>query len=256
MKKIISILMIAMLAIALTACGSDDKDKKASDSKDKAKTSQAENQKKQEEQMKEMQKKMDAQKVDDKKVVATVNDEKIIGKDYNMALSSSQMQMQQMGQDPSSKDAAKQIKDQTVESLIGQSLILQDAEKKGYKASDKEVNDQLSQTKKQYKDEKKFAAALKQANLSESDLKGQIADGIASQKYIKKEVPADKVSDKEIQDYYNKYAKQSTGKDQKAPKLEEVKPQIKQQLAQQKQQEKLVKKVQDLKKNAKIDVKI
>ncbi|SDM49266.1 SurA N-terminal domain-containing protein [Fictibacillus solisalsi] len=255
MKKIISILMVAMLAIALTACGSDDKDKKASDTNDKAKTSQAD-QKKQEEQMKDMQKKLDAQKVDEKKVVATVNNDKIVGKDYNMALSSSQMQMQQMGQDPSSKEAAKQIKDQTVESLIGQSLILQDAEKKGYKASDKEVNDQLSQTKKQYKDEKKFAAALKQANLSESDLKGQIADGIASQKYIEKEVPADKVSDKEIQDYYNKYAKQSTGKDQKAPKLEEVKPQIKQQLEQQKQQEKLVKKVQDLKKNAKIDVKI
>ncbi|MCK6256263.1 SurA N-terminal domain-containing protein [Fictibacillus sp. WQ 8-8] len=254
MKKIISVLMVCLLAVALTACGSNDKEKKASDNNDKAKTSQA--QKKQEKQMKEMQKKLEAQKVGNKKVVATVNNEKIKGKDYNQALSSSQMQMQQMGQDPSSKEAAKQIKKQTIESLIGQSLIMQDAKKKGYKASSAEVNAQLEKTKKQYKGEKNFTAALKQANLSESQLKAQIAEGITSQKYIDKEVPADTVTDKEIQDYYNQYAKQGTGKGQKPPKLEEVKPQIKQQLEQQKKQEKLMSHVKSLKKNAKIDIKI
>lgn len=254
MKKLVQFLLIGVLAVALTACGSDDKEKKASDNSDKAKTSEA--QKKQEQQMKDMQKKLEAQKVDEKKVVAVVNNEKILGEDYNQALSSSQMQMQQMGQDPTSKEAAKQIKNQTVESLIGQTLILQEAEKKGYKASASEVNDQLDKTKKQYKTDKQFQAALKQAKLKESDLKSQIADGIASTKYVDKEVKVDAVTDKEITDYYNQYAKQGTGKGQKAPKLEEVKPQIKQQLEQQKKQEKLMKQVQELKKSAKVDVKI
>ena len=61
-----------------------------------------------------MQKKMDKQKVEKDKVVATVNDEKIKGEEYNNVLSKSQMQYQQMGQDPTSKDAAKKIKQQTL----------------------------------------------------------------------------------------------------------------------------------------------
>lgn len=77
-----------------------------------------------------MQKELDKQKVDEKKTVAIVNDEKISGAEYNTVLSTTQMQMQQFGQDPTSKEGAKQIKEQTLNSLVGQTLLLQAADKR------------------------------------------------------------------------------------------------------------------------------
>ena len=103
-------------------------------------------------------------KIDDQKVVATVNKDKITGSEYNSALSTIQGQLQQSGQDPTSKEGEKAVKKQTIDALVGQELILQDAEKKGFKASDKEVDKQLKEEKKQFKDNAQFEDALKRAD--------------------------------------------------------------------------------------------
>ncbi|MFN2746426.1 MULTISPECIES: SurA N-terminal domain-containing protein [Bacillus] len=246
MKKIISSLMIGLMAAVLAACASQP-DKDASQS----------GQPNQEEQMKALQKKLDKQKVDDTKTVVVVNKQKITGQDYNRLLSTAQMQYQQTGQDPTSADAAKQIKKQTIDSLVGQALISQEADKKGYKATAKEIETQLDQTKKQYKDEKEFNEALKKADLSLTTLKSDIADSIKTEKYIDKELPKDKVTDKEIKDYYDQYAAQQKESNQKdTPKFEDVKSQIKELLEQQKRQEKLGQQVEKLKKNADVKVEI
>ncbi|MDQ0219464.1 peptidylprolyl isomerase [Peribacillus cavernae] len=258
MKKLIYPFITGIIAVTLTACGSNDEGKQSND-EDQTKTAQTEQQdqkKQQEKQMEEMQKKLDKQKVEEKETVAIVNDKELLGRDYNMALSSLQMQMQQMGQDPTSAEAAKQVKEQTIDSLVGQTLILQEADKKGYQASDAEIEKQLAKTKEQYKDDKKFEAALKQAGLDMTALKTQTAENIKYTKYVEKEIPAEQVTDEEIQAYYDQSVQQGSASGQEPPKLEEIKPQIKQQLEQQKQQEKLVQQVEELKKSAKVDIKI
>jgi FKBP-type peptidyl-prolyl cis-trans isomerase (trigger factor) len=242
------------MAVALTACGSNGES--AQSNNDNKTTKEQTEQQDPKKQMEEMQKKLDEQKVDEKKTVAIVNDEKIVGSDYNMALSSSQMQLQQMGQDPTSKEAAEQVKKQTIDNLVGQILVLQEADKKGYKASEDEVKMKLDEAKKQYKTDKEFEAAIKQANLDITELESEIAKTIKTTKYVENEIPIDAVTDEEIQTYYDQAAKQGNSSGQPLPKLEEVKPQIKQQLEQQKKQEKLMKQVEELKKNAKVDVKI
>ena len=89
------------------------------------------------------------------------------------------------------------------------------------------------------------------------ELKTQIAENIKYTNYVEKEIKVDEVTEDEMKKFYDQYASQQ-GQDQAkdAPKFEDVKPQIKTQLEQQKKQEKLVQHVEDLKKNAKIDVKI
>jgi FKBP-type peptidyl-prolyl cis-trans isomerase (trigger factor) len=164
--------------------------------------------------------------------------------------------MQQMGQDPTSKEAAEQVKKQTLDSLVGQTLLLQEANKKGYKASDEDIKKQLDETKKQFKTEKEFEAALKKSGMDMKTLEAQIADDIKFRQYVEKEVPAGEISAEEIQKTYDQYAEQGKSSGQEVPKLEEVKPQIEQSLQQQKQQEQLAQKVEELKKNAKIDLKI
>ncbi|UAL53434.1 SurA N-terminal domain-containing protein [Bacillus sp. CMF21] len=255
MKKVMLPLITGLMAVVLAACGGNEESKEAKND-DKAKTAETDQQKDQQKQMEEMQKKLEAQQVDEKKTVALVNDEKILGSDYNSVLQSTQGQMQQMGQDPTSKEAAEQVKKQTLDSLVGQTLLLQEANKKGYKASDEDVKKQLDETKKQFKTEKEFEAALKKSGMDMKTLEAQIADDIKFRQYVEKEVPAGEISAEEIQKTYDQYAEQGKSSGQEVPKLEEVKPQIEQSLQQQKQQEQLAQKVEELKKNAKIDLKI
>lgn len=255
MKKVMLPLITGLMAVVLAACGGNEENKEAKND-DKAKTAETDQQKDQQKQMEEMQKKLEAQQVDEKKTVALVNDEKILGSAYNSVLQSTQGQMQQMGQDPTSKEAAEQVKKQTLDSLVGQTLLLQEANKKGYKASDEDVKKQLDETKKQFKTEKEFEAALKKSGMDMKTLEAQISDDIKFRQYVEKEVPAGEISAEEIQKTYDQYAEQGKSSGQEVPKLEEVKPQIEQSLQQQKQQEQLAQKVEELKKNAKIDLKI
>ncbi|MGG0844801.1 SurA N-terminal domain-containing protein [Peribacillus simplex] len=259
MKKLLYPIVIGLLAVVLTACGSNDEADKKNDEKETKTTEEKETAKATEEQqkkMEEMQKELDKQKVDEKKTVAIVNDEKISGAEYNTVLSTTQMQMQQFGQDPTSKEGAKQIKEQTLNSLVGQTLLLQAADKKGYTATKAEIEKQLAEIKDEYESEEKFKEAMKQAGLNSEMLKTQIAENIPYTKYVEKEIKVEEATDEEIQKYYDQVAEQAKTSGQPVQKLEEMKPQIKEQLEQQKKQEKLVKHVEELQKNAKVDIKI
>jgi hypothetical protein len=251
MKKMIFTLITGLMVVVLAACGGNEESKEAKNN-DKAKTAETDQQK----QLEEMQKKLEAQKIDEKKTVAIVNDKEVLGSDYNSALASAQGQMQQMGQDPTSKEAAEQVKKQTIDSLVGQTLLLQEADKKSYKVSEADINKQLDEIKKQFKTEKEFDAALKQSGMDMKTLETQIADDLILKQFVEKEFPASEITDEEIQKTYDQYAEQGKKTGQEVPKLEEVKTQIEQSLQQQKQQEKLVQKVEKLKKNAKIEIKI
>ncbi|MFF2290974.1 SurA N-terminal domain-containing protein [Peribacillus butanolivorans] len=251
MKKLLYPIVIGLLAVVLTACGSNDEAGKKNDDKEAAKTTED-----QQKQMEELQKKLDKQKVDEKKTVAIVNDEKISGAEYNSMLSTTQMQMQQLGQDPTSKKVAEQIKEQTINSLVGQRLLLQAAEKKGYTASKDEIEKQLAEMKGQYENDEKFNEAMKQAGLNLEKLKTQIAKDIPYTKYVDKEIKVEEATDEEIEKYYDQVKEQAKASGQEAQKLEEMKPQIKKLLEQQKKQEKLVKHVEELQKDAKVDIKI
>ena len=246
-------LLTGLMAVVLVACGGNEESTEAKND-DKAKTAETDQQK--EKQMEEMQKKLEAQQIDENKTVAIVNDKEILGSDYNTALASIQGQMQQMGQDPTSKEAAEQVKNQTIDSLVGKTLLLQEADKKGYKVSEADINKQLDEVKKQFKTEKEFETALKQSGMDMKTLETQIADDIKLNQYVEKEVPTGEITDEEIQKTYDQFAEQGKSTGQEIPKLEEVKPQIEQSLQQQKQQEKLAQQVEELKKNAKIDIKI
>jgi hypothetical protein len=255
MKKMMFTLITGLMAVVLVACGGNDESTEGKND-DKAKTVETDQQNEQQKQMEEMQKQLEAQQIDENKTVAIVNDKEILGNDYNTILVSIQGQMQQMGQDPTSKEATEQAKNQTIDSLVGQTLLLQEADKKSYKVSEADINKQLDEIKKQFKSEKEFKAALKKSGMDMKTLETKIADDIKIKQYVEIEVPAGEITDEEIQKMYDQYAEQGKSTGQEVPQLEEVKPQIEQSLQQQKQQEELAQQVKELKKNAKIDIKI
>lgn len=168
--------------------------------------------------------------------------DKITGSEYNSALSTIQGQLQQSGQDPTSKEGAKAVKKQTIDALVGQELILQDAEKKGYKASDKQVDKQLKEEKKQFKDNAQFEEALKKSGLTMDQLKSDIADSIKYSQYVDKEIKSASVSEKTSKRTMTNTPNKWKTK-QKAPDFKDVKSQIKKQLESQEKQKEVQKKL-------------
>lgn len=257
-KKILLPIVAGALALSLSACNEEDKSTKEEKPKEETQqeAAKAPNEQEQAAAAKEMQAKLAEQEVDENKVVAIVNDEELKGEQYNAALASVQGQMQQTGQDPSSKEAAAKVKEQVLNSMIGQTLILQKAKEEKITATDKEIDERYKSFEEQYGGEEAMNKALKAQSMDAKMLKAQIADSILFEKYQDKVVPAKEVTDKEIKAYYDQSAEQAKAAGQELPPLEEAKEQIKGILQQQQQQELLAKHVEELKADAKIEMKI
>ncbi|UGB32275.1 SurA N-terminal domain-containing protein [Metabacillus sp. B2-18] len=250
MKKYLLTVLIGLLSLSLVACNNDEE--KASE---ETNTSEKATEETADVDAEEMQKKLEAQKVEEGKVVAIVNGEEIKGNQYNDALSISQMQFSQLGQDLTTDDMAKQIKDYTLESLVGQTLLLQEIDKKGYEASEEEINKQLETLKASYKTEEEFEEALKTNNLTLDKLKEQIEDTVKYDQFVKNDLKVEEVKDEEIKEYYDSMVS-SAGESEETPKFEDVKDTLKANLAQQKTQEKVATKVEELRKAADVELKI
>ena len=258
-KKILLPIVAGALALSLAACNDDDKATKEETPKEetaKKDASQEEAKAPSKEELAEMQAKLDEQQVDKSEIVAVVNDEKLTGDKYNQALMSIQGQMQQMGQDPTSKEASEQIKTQTLDSLVNQTLIRQKATEAKLTATEEEVNKEYATYEEQVGGEEAMAKALKAQKMDKETLKEQIADSIVFGKYQDKVAPAKEVTDKEIQAYYDQAVAQAEGTEQKLPPLEEASKEIKGILEQQQQQELFAAHVEKLKADAKIELKI
>lgn len=231
-------MFVTTLAFALTACGANSDDQKTAQKESKSENHAASMKTK--------------GLVDKDKTVAVVNDEKIKGKQYNSVLKRIQMMSQLSKGKKNKKALTKQAKQQALDTLIGQTLILQDAKKKGYKPSQEKVSSQIEQIKKKYGGEKKLKQKLKKQNLTIDELKTNVAEQLQWSKYMKNEVEPVKVSEKEIKSAYEQYSKQA----KKPKKLKELKPMIKKRLEQQKKQQKIAKIIGQLKQKSNIEIKI
>ncbi|MFX3675199.1 MAG: SurA N-terminal domain-containing protein [Paenisporosarcina sp.] len=257
LKRILLPFAAGALALSLAACGDEDKAQKEETPKEEAKQGETKDKGTDEGKAAEaMQAKLAKQQVDKNKVVAVVNDEELTGDEYNAALTSIQGQMQQTGQDPTSKEEAKQIKAQTLDTIVNQALILQKAKEAKITASEAEINEKYAAFEEQLGGEEALKKALEAQNMDIKTLKEDIGESIIFEKYQAKVVPPDEVTDKEIQEYYDQVAAQSKEAGQEIPPLEEASEEIKKVLQQQQQQELLTAHVEELKKDAKIELKI
>ncbi|WP_194841256.1 SurA N-terminal domain-containing protein [Salinibacillus xinjiangensis] len=237
LKKLITLSLLSLLLFSLAAC-SDDK---------KEETQESETEKTEEQGQQEEAKK---QQVEPDKTVAKVNGEELKGSEYNMWYQQVQMTFMQQGMDPSSEESAKKLKQATLDQLVGQELLVQEAKEKGYEADEEKVNEQLKKQKEQFDSEEKFKEALKKQGLTVEKLKADFADQMATDEYIKKEVEIEEPTDKEIQDFFDQYKEMS----KKEVKLADVKEQIVSTLKRQKRNEALGKLIEQLKKDNEVEI--
>ncbi len=134
----------------------------------------------------------------------------------------------------------------TLDSLVTETLILNDAAKKNITVSQKEIDDQTKTIQTNIeKQGSTLDQALAQQGMTKSDLNQQIKLELTLNKLVGKAAP---VTDKEISDYIAQNKSQlPTGEDDNT-----LKGQVTQQLTQQKQQQAIQAYVQSLKTKAKV----
>ncbi len=101
-----------------------------------------------------------------------------------------------------------ELRKKAIDELIKRELYYQEAKRVGIKVDKSEINQGLESIKKRFKSKKEYKDALKQAGITEDDLKKDIERNLLIQKFYQKEViEKSKVSDEYLKDYYEKNKK-------------------------------------------------
>ncbi|TKD71974.1 SurA N-terminal domain-containing protein [Pseudalkalibacillus hwajinpoensis] len=238
MKKQFSLLMlVAILLLAACSNNSGEKDTEATTSEESASMDQTK-------------KELEAMKVEEDKVVATVDGKEIKGKDYNSMLVQTQLRYTMSGKDPSDDKVAKSIEEEVMDNLIGQELLLQKAKDEGFSASEEEVQTELEQIKAQFSTEKELNAALKAQGMTLEKLESQYADIVVVDKFVNDKIGKPEVTEEEMKSFYDE---QFTKDAENPPSFDEMKDRIKDYLIETKTQEKVQEIKDELKEKAKIE---
>ncbi|MDN7243112.1 SurA N-terminal domain-containing protein [Planococcus sp. N028] len=186
-------------------------------------------------------------------VAVVVNGEDVKGNIYSSVARQLETSIAAEGQDTSDAKAAEQVKSQAISVIVGNKLIIQDAEKKGHKADETALKERMEEMKGQFENEEAMNKTLKSTGYSMEDLENQLREQLVYESYVAEEIESGKVTDEEVQKAYDGYVETS---EQKAPAFKEMEPTIRQSLEQQKIQDAVFERIEELKKDAKIDVKI
>ena len=193
-------------------------------------------------------------------MVATVNGEEILKKDYETQLKTSKAYFQQQGMNLDDLDSKTQeeFEQSVLDQLINTKLILQTAQKEGITIEQNEINSEVDKMKSQYEDTMKYQEALKENQLTEETVKEEIRDQLILTKFIDNKIGKITVSEDEVQSTYKLYKKQIESQGQELPDQDfnTVKPQMEQQAIVQKKNEKIGELIESLRKTNEKNIKI
>jgi len=174
---------------------------------------------------------LQAQQVIDR-IMAVVGDQIILQSDLNFQL---QLYLAQTGQKPQDSAQLKALKNQLLDQMINDRLILAQAEKDTtLNVAPKEVEaaleEHLQRIRSQFTSEEEFLQQLSQENLTVRELKIKYKPDVRSQllkeKLISQKLGKVTVSTKEVRDFYNNY-RDSLPSQQEAFRLSHILLQVK-----------------------------
>ncbi len=237
LRKISMLLISVLAALAVTACSGDEeakkKDNEAAQEQSEEKTEPA--------------------KRDKDATVAVVNGEEIKQEELDGRIEQVALAYEQQGMELDKKknsDMYKQVEKQALNQLVDSKLLLQAANESGIEADEKKVNKSMEDIKANLGEN--YEKTLKKYNLTEKELKEQVAAEMKIQTYISKNTEEVTVTDEEAKKVYDEQA----GKQEGMPPFEEVKDSLKAQLVQQKQNEQTTLLVEKLRKKGEVEIKI
>lgn len=187
-----------------------------------------------------------------KGVVALVNGEEISQVDFDelyIQMTSGQ------GIDVSNLDpqTIEQLKNQTIDTIVSQTLLRQVAEASGLSATEEEIDLQLTNIKSQFSNDTEFEEALSSEGMNQDALRAQIASNLLIQSFIENELKLSDITatESEISVVYDEASAM-----QEIPPLEDIYEQVKQSVIQQKQQKLMEDYIKGLREDAEIKINI
>ncbi len=150
---------------------------------------------------------------------------------------------------PEQENFAKQ---QALQQLINEALLLQAAAKANITISDEQVESQFQSVANSFTSPEEFSQALAKNNTTADQLKADIKRQFTIQAYLDSQIDKNTVtaSDKEIEDLYSQYAANTP----EMPPLDSIKPQLEQQVRQQKFNQQVKQLLQKLASEAQIEI--
>lgn len=166
--------------------------------------------------------------------VATVNGVAIPKDQYDTQLSAVLASLQTQGVDVSTEAKQAEVRAQVLNDFINNELVAQAVVKAGIKATDADVEAQYQAILTQAGGAEGLKAELAKANLTDAQLRANIAKQLAVQAYLLQNIDMSKVTvtDAEVAQFYKEYSATNAG----APALKDLSEQIKQQITINKQQ--------------------
>ncbi|MGP4060674.1 SurA N-terminal domain-containing protein [Halobacillus sp. H74] len=254
-KKWLLTLIFAAFVSLLAACGSDEGESaKGDNNKEEQKQ---EEQASEDSQQKEMPK-PDLEGVPD--VVAKVNGEEIKKAEFENVYKGQFQQMAMQSQMSGQKVDQDKLKKQVADSLVGQELLIQEADSRDYKAPQEEKDKKLEELAKQrqVKSTDEFLKKLEEQGMSKEEVMTQVGTQIKLDKLIAEEAGDTEPTEEEVKKAYDqmKAQQEKAENGQEVPAYEEVKDRLKDQLKKQKESEATQKLVKNLREEADVTVNI
>ncbi len=138
------------------------------------------------------------------KTIATVNGEPILKSEFDRRVKSVTDQFGSIFTGDEGKEKLKDFKENVLDQLINEKLLLQEAKKKKIHVTEKEIEDGIAEVKSRFKTEDEFKEELKKQNLTERGFKSHIKEQIMVIKLIDLEVKSkiESPSESELKKFY------------------------------------------------------
>ncbi|GAB3789871.1 SurA N-terminal domain-containing protein [Virgibacillus kimchii] len=249
-KKWLLSLGLILLVIFMAACNGDEEDT--------AEDSNEGEEQEQEQEATDDPMGLDDLDVDDvPEVIAEVNGDEIsrdefmntyVGQ-YQQAMMQSQMTGEEVDQE--------QLKQEVADALIGQQLVIQEAERQGFEASEEEIEETIDELLAQSGAESReeLFAALEEQGMTEDEIISQVETQIKVDELIANEAGDLEPTEEELEELYENYVVQMEemqGEDAEIPTYEELEPQLTQQAVGDKETEAYLALVEQLEADAEI----
>ncbi|MGM0930121.1 MAG: SurA N-terminal domain-containing protein [Actinomycetota bacterium] len=195
-------------------------------------------------------------------VVAEVNGTKITKDKFTAAYEGQFQQMAMQSQMTGQEVDQDALKKQTAEAMVGTQLLIQEADQRGIKAPQKDVDAELEKMAKSndFKTVDELLAAIKKQGMDENEVNAEMQTQVKVNKLIAEEAGDTKPSEKELKAAYDQAKQQQeamgeqSGQKAEMPSMKEMRPNLEEQVKAQKETEATQALVTDLREKA--DVKI
>ncbi|OED33495.1 SurA N-terminal domain-containing protein [Planococcus maritimus] len=174
-------------------------------------------------------------------VVAQVNGEEVSKEEFETAYTGQFQQAAMQAQMSGQEIDQTLLKNQLAESMVGQKLLIQEAENQKLTASDEEVDQTLEQLAQQngLETTDEFLKALDEQGMKEEQVRSQVATQVKVDQLIAESAGDTTPSNEEVEAAYEQIKEQQEqmGSEEELPAFEELKPELEEQVKTQKENE-------------------